>query len=127
MPAPQPSNGSTPIFNFSKPRTSNESSSGSNGGHRRKKNDLVSDLFFLCVNVQKVFQSSPRYNNNSDEVDASVFPDMSDFPLLDVVQSKAKKDAGRKPCRPHLCEQSRMLISRVCHFQREFIKRYVIL
>lgn len=110
IPAPPPaSNGSAPIFNFSKPRGSNEGSSVNGGGHRRKKhNDL----------------SSPRYNNNSNEdIDASVFPDMTDFPLLDVVQSKAKKDAGRKPCRPHLCEQSRMLISRVCHFHREFIKR----
>lgn len=110
IPAPQPAtNGSAPIFNFSKPRNSNEGSSVNGGGHRRKKhNDL----------------SSPRYNNNGNEdVDASIFPDMTDFPLLDVVQSKAKKDAGRKPCRPHLCEQSRMLISRVCHFHREFIKR----
>ncbi|UMM29037.1 hypothetical protein L5515_011596 [Caenorhabditis briggsae] len=110
MPVPPPAtNGSTPIFNFSKPRSSNEGSSANGGGHRRKKhNDL----------------SSPRYNSNgSEDVDGSIFPDMSDFPLLDVVQSKAKKDAGRKPCRPHLCEQSRMLISRVCHFHREFVKR----
>lgn len=110
IPAPPPTaNGSAPIFNFSKPRNSNEGASVNGGGHRRKKhNDL----------------SSPRYNNNgSEDVDGSVFPDMSDFPLLDVVQSKAKKDAGRKPCRPHLCEQSRMLISRVCHFHREFVKR----
>lgn len=110
IPAPPPSaNGSAPIFNFSKPRNSNEGAASNGGGHRRKKhNDL----------------SSPRYNNNgSEDVDGSIFPDMSDFPLLDVVQSKAKKDAGRKPCRPHLCEQSRMLISRVCHFHREFIKR----
>ncbi|CAI2350697.1 unnamed protein product [Caenorhabditis sp. 36 PRJEB53466] len=108
MPAPQTANGNAPIFNFSKPRNSNEGSAGNGGGHRRKKQNEL---------------SSPRYNNNSEDVDASVFPDMADFPLLDVVQSKAKKDAGRKPCRPHLCEQSRMLISRVCHFQREFIKR----
>ncbi|CCD83517.1 Histone acetyltransferase [Caenorhabditis elegans] len=113
IPAPPPtSNGSAPMFNFSKPRNSNEGSLTNGGGgaaHRRKKhNDL----------------SSPRYSSNSNEdVDGSVFPDMADFPLLDVVQSKAKKDAGRKPCRPHLCEQSRMLISRVCHFHREFIKR----
>lgn len=110
IPAPPPTtNGTAPIFNFSKPRNSNEGSSVNGGGHRRKKhNDL----------------SSPRYNNNSNEdVDGSIFPDMADFPLLDVVQSKAKKDAGRKPCRPHLCEQSRMLISRVCHFHREFVKR----
>lgn len=115
IPAPQPpttNNGSAPIFNFSKPRNSNEGSSVNGGGHRRKKHNDLS------------FQSSPRYNNNSNEdIDGSVFPDMGDFPLLDVVQSKAKKDAGRKPCRPHLCEQSRMLISRVCHFQREFVKR----
>lgn len=104
---PPTTNGSAPIFNFSKPRGSNEGASVNGGGHRRKKhNDL----------------SSPRYNSNED-VDASVFPDMADFPLLDVVQSKAKKEAGRKPCRPHLCEQSRMLISRVCHFHREFVKR----
>ncbi|CAL2040663.1 unnamed protein product [Caenorhabditis brenneri] len=110
IPAPPPAvNGSAPIFNFSKPRNSSEGASVNGGGHRRKKhNDL----------------SSPRYNNNGNEdVDASIFPDMTDFPLLDVVQSKAKKDAGRKPCRPHLCEQSRMLISRVCHFHREFVKR----
>lgn len=110
IPAPPPTaNGSAPIFNFSKPRTSNEGPAVNGGGHRRKKHH---DL------------SSPRYNNNGNEdVDGSIFPDMSDFPLLDVVQSKAKKDAGRKPCRPHLCEQSRMLISRVCHFHREFVKR----
>uniref|UniRef100_A0A8R1HNH5 Uncharacterized protein n=1 Tax=Caenorhabditis japonica TaxID=281687 RepID=A0A8R1HNH5_CAEJA len=110
MPAPPDTNGNGPIFNFSKPRPSNEGSSSTSGTlqRRKKHNDL----------------SSPRYNSHgNDDVDASSFPDMSDFPLLDVVQSKAKKDAGRKPCRPHLCEQSRMLISRVCHFQREFIKR----
>ncbi|CAP24262.2 Protein CBG03357 [Caenorhabditis briggsae] len=129
MPVPPPAtNGSTPIFNFSKPRSSNEGSSANGGGHRRKKhNDLVGYHHIRISEFELLFQSSPRYNSNgSEDVDGSIFPDMSDFPLLDVVQSKAKKDAGRKPCRPHLCEQSRMLISRVCHFHREFVKRTVL-
>ncbi|CAB3409262.1 unnamed protein product [Caenorhabditis bovis] len=108
MPIPT-TNGNGPVFSFTKPRASE-----SNATNRRKKNHNNNEMCNFAI-----FKGNSRLEDG----DAAVFPDMNDFPLLDAIQSKAKKEAGRKPCRPHLCEQSRMLISRVAHFNREFVKR----